>query len=120
MGLRRGAALDRRGVPGKGVEAGLRVADGDGEKRVVLGEPASNEQSVPACSTEGADLVPAPGAQSPLGKGARPAQLRGDTNLGGRKPPPPGSLPSFPATRALPPLTSCSLPTTWVLLAQHF
>lgn len=61
-----------------GLEAGLSVMDGDREKemmRTVLGEPE------PIGLHRGADTGPA--ARSPLGKTARPAQPRGDINMGG-------------------------------------
>lgn len=84
MGPRRGGTLDRRAVLGIGLEAGLRATDGDREKeRMVPGEHGSNKQSVPVASTEGTDTAPTPGAWSPLREGTRPAQLRGDANLGG-------------------------------------
>ena len=62
-------------LPGHGLEAGLSVMDGDREKETVLGEPE------PIGLHRGSDIGPA--AQSPLGKRARPAQPRGDINMGG-------------------------------------
>lgn len=56
----------------------MSVMDGDREKemmRTVLGEPE------PVGLHRGADTGPA--AQRPLGKRARPAQPRGDINMGG-------------------------------------
>lgn len=82
-GPQEGGTLDGGPVLGKGLEVGLRATDGDREEMLLPGEHGSDEQSVPAASTEGADAGPAPGVQSPLGEGTRPAQLKRDSNLGG-------------------------------------
>lgn len=65
-------------LPGHGLEVGPSVMDGDREKemrKMVLGETESTGLH------RGADTGPA--ARSSLGKRARPAQPRGDINMGG-------------------------------------